>query len=167
MTTSQQRRDLIDRIAALPERLAAVVAELDDAALDAHGAGDPWTVRQVTHHVADSHINAFIRMKLILTEQYPTLRPYDQDAWAELPDTSSMPVEASLGLLRGLHARWVWLLEALGEADWDRAGLHPENGDVTLDGMLKYYAQHGEDHIAQVERILAANDPRSRAKAVH
>ena len=155
MPTPQQRRQMIVRIAALPELLAAAVATLDDRALDAHGGGDPWTARQVTHHVADSHMNAFIRMKLILTEQHAALRPYDQDAWVTLPDTSSMPVEASLTLLRGLHARWVRLLEALGDDDWSKPGLHPENGEVTLDSMLDYYAQHGEDHIAQIRRILA------------
>lgn len=157
MPTSQQRQQMIDRIAAFPANLAAVVATLDDRALDAHGAGDPWTVRQVTHHVADSHMNAFIRMKLILTEQNAALRPYDQDAWVELPDTAAMPIEDGLALLRGLHARWVRLLESLDDDAWSRAGWHPDNGEVTLDSMLEYYAQHGEDHIAQIERIRAGS----------
>ena len=155
MPTPEQRRRLIASIAGLPDALAAAVATLDDSALDAHSADDAWTARQVTHHVADSHMNAFIRMKLMLTEAHPTLRPYDQDAWTELPDTAAMPVDASLALLRGLHARWVRLLESLDEQDWSRSGYHPENGEVTIDSMLETYAHHGEDHIAQIERILA------------
>ncbi len=153
MPTPEQRRRLIASIAALPDTLAAAVATLDDSELDAHSPDDPWTARQVTHHVADSHMNAFIRMKLILTESHPTLRPYDQDAWVELPDTAAMPVDASLALLRGLHARWVRLLESLDEQDWSRSAYHPENGEVTIDSMLETYAHHGEDHIAQLERI--------------
>jgi hypothetical protein len=155
MATPAERKERIARIAALPDALAAFVAGLNDAQLDALGDDDPWTVRQVTHHVADSHMNAFIRMKLMLTEQHPTLRPYDQDAWALLPDTRTMPVDATLALLRGLHARWVRLLESLGDDDWSRGAYHPENGEVTLDGILATYAQHGEDHVAQIKRILA------------
>ena len=153
MTSPADRRRLIASIAALPDALAAVVAGLGDAELDARVADDPWTVRQVTHHVADSHINAFIRMKLMLTEPHPTLKPYDQDAWAQLADTQSAPVDATLALLRGLHARWVRLLESLGEGDWSRGAHHPENGEVTLDGMLATYARHGEEHVEQIRRI--------------
>jgi hypothetical protein len=156
MTTPSERRDRIARIAALPGALAAVVAELSDADLDARVAADPWTIRQVTHHIADSHMNAFIRMKLMLTEQHPTLKPYDQDAWAQLADTAAMPVDATLALLGGLHARWVRLLESLGEADWARGADHPENGEVTLEGMLVIYSDHGEEHVAQIGRIRAA-----------
>lgn len=153
MTTKEQRARDIARIAALPEALAAAVAGLSDAQLDQPADDDPWTVRQVVHHVADSHMNAFIRMKLMLTEQHPTLKPYDQDAWALLADTRSTPVDATLALLRGLHARWVGLLESLREADWARSAHHPENGTVTIDGMLRTYAQHGEDHVAQIRHI--------------
>ena len=144
----------IAQIAALPGELAAVLAGLD-AALDARTAADPWTIRQVAHHIADSHMNALIRTKLILTEQHPTLRPYDQDAWATLAD-AAMPLDATLTLLRGLHARWVTLLEAIGEGDWARGGFHPENGDVTLADILATYAAHGADHITQIGRIRAA-----------
>jgi hypothetical protein len=154
MTTPEQRRGRIAMIAALPDALAALVARLDDSRLDARG-DDPWTVRQITHHIADSHINAVIRMKLMLTEQHPTLRPYDQDAWVTLADTRAMPVAATLDLLRGLHTRWVTLLESLGDDDWSRGAYHPENGEVTLDDMLATYSQHGEDHIAQIRRLLA------------
>ena len=155
MTTSLERRERIARIAALPGALAAVVAGLSDADLDARVPADPWTIRQVTHHIADSHINAFIRMKLMLTEDHPTLKPYDQDAWARLAD-AAMPVDATLALLGGLHARWVRLLESLGDADWRRGALHPENGEVTLESMLVTYSDHGEEHVAQIGRIRAA-----------
>jgi hypothetical protein len=153
--TATDRAAQIARIAALPGELAAVLAGLDDAALDTRTAADPWTIRQVAHHIADSHMNALIRTKLILTEQHPTLRPYDQDAWATLPD-AAMPLDATLALLRGLHARWVALLGAIGEDDWARGGFHPENGDVTLGDILATYAAHGADHIAQIGRIRAA-----------
>jgi hypothetical protein len=155
MTTSSERQERIARIAALPDALAAVVAGMSDAELDARVDADPWTIRQVTHHIADSHINAFIRMKLMLTEAHPTLKPYDQDAWAQLAD-AAMPVDATLALLRGLHARWVRLLESLGDAEWARSALHPENGEVTIDGMLVTYSDHGEEHVAQIGRIRAA-----------
>jgi hypothetical protein len=155
MTTSSERQERIARIAALPDALAAVVAGMSDAELDARVDADPWTIRQVTHHIADSHINAFIRMKLMLTEAHPTLKPYDQDAWAQLAD-AAMPVDATLALLRGLHARWVRLLESLGDAEWARGALHPENGEVTIDGMLVTYSDHGEEHVAQIGRIRAA-----------
>ena len=153
MTTPEQRAADIAPIAALPEALAAAVAGLSDAQLDRPADDDPWTVRQVVHHVADSHMNAFIRMKLMLTEQHPTLKPYDQDAWALLADTRSTPVDATLVLLRGLHARWVTLLESLREEDWGRSAHHPESGTVTIDGMLRTYAQHGKDHVAQIRHI--------------
>jgi hypothetical protein len=153
MPTPAERRERIARIAALPDALAAAVASLSDAQLDARSGDDPWTVRQVTHHIADSHMNAFIRMKLMLTETHPTLRPYDQDAWVQLADTAAMPIDATLTLLRGLHARWVRLLESLADDDWARSAHHPESGTVTLDSMLETYAQHGDDHVAQIQRI--------------
>jgi hypothetical protein len=155
MATSEQRRERIARIAALPEALAAVVNGLGDAELDARAAADPWTVRQVTHHIADSHVNAYIRMKLMLTEAHPTIKPYDQEAWAGLAD-SALPVDATLSLLRGLHARWIELFEALDESDWNRTAYHPENGDITLDWLLDTYARHGQEHLDQIQRIRQA-----------
>src|SRR3712207_5845487 len=121
MTTPDHRRERIAKIASLPDALAAVVGGLSEAELDARAPHDPWTVRQVTPHVADSHINAFIRMKLMLTGRHPTLKPYDPDAWAGLAD-AALPVDATLALLRGLHARWVALFEALDESGWAQIG---------------------------------------------
>ncbi|MEN9936182.1 MAG: hypothetical protein RLZZ387_2761 [Chloroflexota bacterium] len=155
--SSDTRRARIDRLAALPDELAALLSSMVDAQLDAPAPGDPWTVRQVAHHIADSHMNAFVRTKLILTEDHPTLKPYDQDAWALLPDSKAMPVESSLAILRGVHARWVRLFEALSDEEWGRTAHHPENGTVTLEGMLASYAQHSDDHLAQMRRILAGD----------
>jgi hypothetical protein len=154
--STDTRSERVARLAALPDELAATLGRLSEAQLDAPAEGDPWTVRQVAHHIADSHMNAFIRTKLILTEDHPTLKPYDQDAWALLPDTAAMPVDASLAILRGVHARWVALFESLGADDWRRSGFHPENGDVTLEQILESYARHSDDHLEQMRRILAA-----------
>jgi hypothetical protein len=159
MFPSTDRQRLLDQIRALPDALAAAVTTLSEPQLDAHTPADPWTIRQVTHHVADSHLNAFVRIKLMLTEEHPTLKPYDQDAWAELADTVTMPVSASLEVLRGLHARWVALFESLPETAWTRSAYHPEQGTVTVGGMLATYAQHGADHLAQIARIRAALPP--------
>lgn len=150
------RAGRIARLAALPDELAALLAELDPSRLDQSVEADPWTVRQIAHHVADSHMNAFIRTKLILTESRPTLKPYDQDAWALLPDTVSMPLDASLAILRGVHARWVAVFESLGADDWARSGMHPEYGEMSLDDILRSYAKHSDDHIDQMRRVLAA-----------
>lgn len=158
--TQTDRAAQIAAIAALPDELAATLAGLDEAALDARVAADPWTIRQITHHIADSHINALTRMKLVLTEDHPTVRPYDQDAWATLAD-AAMHVDATLLLLRGLHARWTTLLESLDDDAWERGGLHPENGEITLGSLLATYAQHGADHIAQIGRIREALDHNS------
>lgn len=156
MTNADDRRRLIAQVAELPAALAARIAGLSDAQLDTLSPADPWTVRQITHHIADSHMNAFIRTRLALTEEHPTLRPYDQDAWALLADTRGAPVEATLALLRGLHARWVLLFESLDDAAWARGAYHPESGPLTVADLLASYAQHGADHLAQIDRIRAA-----------
>jgi hypothetical protein len=155
MSTPAERQERIARIAALPDALAAIVAALSDAELDARTDANPWTVRQVTHHIADSHLNAFIRLKLMLTEDHPTIKPYDQEAWAQLAD-AALPVGTTLALLRGLHARWVRLFESLGPDDWARTAYHPENGEVTVEWLLDTYARHGQDHLDQIQRIRQA-----------
>ena len=153
---TEQRRALIDRIAQLPASLESVVRDLSPAELTTHHLPGEWSVAQNVHHVADSHMNSFIRCKLIATEDHPTLRPYDQDRWAALPDTDNPAIALSLQLLRGLHARWVIFFESLSDADWVRAGLHPDIGIVTLEDQLRSYAAHGEGHIDQIQRTLAA-----------
>ena len=156
MGTQEQRREYIDKIRNLPGQLRELVHDLSDEQLTTPYLDGEWTVAQNIHHVADSHMNSYIRVKLILTEEYPTLRPYDQDAWAELVDADSATLETSLMLLTGLHRRWVTLFESLGEAEWRRAGLHPEVGEMTIDDILESYAAHGEAHIDQIQRTLAA-----------
>jgi hypothetical protein len=156
MYTEIQRRELIEQIRELPARLRERVGGLTDAQLTTHFQASEWTVAQNVHHLADSHMNSFIRMRLILTENRPTLKPYDQDQWAELADSGTSVLEESLGILEGLHRRWVRLFESLDAAAWQRSGLHPENGEVTIEDILRIYAAHGQGHIDQIGRALAA-----------
>jgi hypothetical protein len=156
MFTEAQRREMIDEIRNLPARLRERVSGLTDAQLTTHFQADEWTVAQNVHHLADSHMNSFVRIRLILTEDHPTLKPYDQDRWAELADSGTAALEESLCILDGLHRRWVRLFESLDEPAWQRAGLHPENGEVTIEDMLQTYAAHGQGHLDQISRALAA-----------
>jgi DinB superfamily len=156
MLNEAQRRELIEEIRMLPERLRERVSGLTDAQLTTHFQAGEWTVAQNVHHLADSHMNSFIRIRLILTEERPMLKPYDQDRWADLADSGTAALEESLSILDGLHRRWVRLFESLNEAAWLRSGLHPENGEVTVEDMLRIYAAHGQGHIDQISRALAA-----------
>ncbi|MDQ3138534.1 MAG: putative metal-dependent hydrolase [Gemmatimonadota bacterium] len=149
--TSARRAGCVARIAAAPGRLRAAVSGLDDARLDTPYRPGGWTVRQVIHHVPDSHLNAYTRIRLALTEDTPTIKPYEEARWAELPDARTLPVEVSLTLLDALHARWVALLGCLGAADGARRFRHPEHGRLmTVDELLAMYAWHGEHHAAHV-----------------
>ena len=152
--TPEERLDCIARIAATPANLRLSVAGLTDAQLDTPYRDGGWTVRQVVHHVPDSHLNAYTRFRLALTEPTPTIRPYFEHLWAELPDARGAPIESSLALLEALHRRWLLLLRSLGPADWDRKYLHPEHGrEWTLDEVLAMYAWHGDHHTAHVTRL--------------
>jgi hypothetical protein len=141
---------LIQDIADAPARFRAAVRGLDDSQLDTPYRPGGWTVRQTVHHVGDSHMNSFIRFRLGLTETEPTIRPYDQALWAELPDMRTVPVEVSLQLIEALHTRWVTMLRALAPADFARAFRHPELGLVRLDTNLALYAWHGKHHAAHI-----------------
>ena len=147
------RRDLIEQIADTPRALRAAVAGLDDRQLDTPYRPEGWTVRQVVHHVPDSHMNAYVRFKLALTEENPTIKPYDEAAWARVADTARTPVDVSLALLDALHARWVVLLRSLADADYTRTLVHPERGPITLDWLLQLYAWHGRHHTAHVTEL--------------
>jgi hypothetical protein len=147
---SDERRRKIEQIRALPALLEQAVKGLSDVQLDTPYREGGWTARQVVHHVADSHMNAVIRMKLILTEDHPTVKPYDQDAWAGLPDSTGLPVDVSLQIIKGLHTRWMRLLESVGDGDWQKGGHHPESGTLTLDSILDIYSAHGERHVGQI-----------------
>lgn len=136
----------------LPENLQAAVAGLSEEQLEAPYREGGWTVRQVVHHLADSHANSYVRFKLALTEDWPTIKPYDEAAWASLAD-SRMPLEPSLAFIAGLHARWVDLLESLSEADFERGFNHPERGRQTLANALALYAWHAQHHTAHITRL--------------
>lgn len=143
----------IDDLAALPGSLEAALVGWDESKLDTPYRPDGWTVRQLVHHVADSHMNAFIRFRLALTEETPVVKTYQQDRWAELPDCTSAPAEVSLRLVRALHERWVALLRALPIEDFDRSMQHPEWGTITLGFLLQIYAWHGRHHVAHIEGL--------------
>ncbi len=148
-----QRASLINEIEQAPAALRAAVKGLTPEQIDTPYREGGWTVRQVTHHVPDSHMNAYVRFKLALTEDEPTIKPYAEDRWAQLTDTQSTPVEVSLALLESLHSRWVNLLRSLGPEDWKRTFRHPELGLVSLEKNLALYSWHGRHHVAHVSEL--------------
>jgi hypothetical protein len=157
MHTAEERVEMIGRLEKLPGMVECAVYGLSDEQLDTPYREGGWTARQVVHHVADSHMNAFIRMKFILTEDEPALKPYDQDVWANLADAAQLPVDGSLSIIRGLHTRWTALLKSLPDSAWERSGYHPERGAVTIDRLLEIYAGHGEKHVAQIMGLRQKN----------
>jgi hypothetical protein len=151
-----RRQQWIEEIAATPAHLRAAVDRLSATQLDTPYRTGGWTVRQVVHHVPDSHLNAYLRVKLALTENEPTIKPYDEAVWAELSDSRAGPIEVSLAFLEGLHQRWVLLLRTLREPDFDRRFIHPEHGRaIGLDEQLATYAWHGRHHVAQITSLRA------------
>lgn len=144
---------LIDQIADLPSRVRAAVEGLSEEQLETPYREGGWTVRQVVHHLPDSHVNAYVRTRLALTEDEPTIKPYEEARWAELPDARTGPVELSLTLLDGLHHRWVLLLRSLDSAQFDRTIRHPELGVMKLDTLVGLYAWHGRHHLAHITGV--------------
>ena len=155
--SADERRAAIDDIAAAPAKLRAAVRGLSESQLETPYRPDGWTVRQVVHHVPESHLNAYTRFKLALTEDTPTIKPYDEDAWAKTADVRSTPIEISLVLLESLHDRWVRLLESVSVAEFDRTLNHPENGVMSLHQMLAMYQWHGKHHVAHVTALRERN----------
>jgi hypothetical protein len=151
--TDAERSAFIQQITEAPAKFRAAVKGLNDKQLDTPYRDGGWTVRQVAHHVPDSHMNAYIRFKLGLTENHPTVKPYDQEVWANLIDGKTGPVETSLVLLESVHARWVTLLKSLKPADFARTVNHPENGVMTLDAIVHHYAWHGRHHTAHITSL--------------
>jgi hypothetical protein len=149
------RRGLIESLARLPAELRAAAAGLTEEQLSTPYRPAGWTPRQVVHHVADSHLNGYTRLKFALTEHEPTIKPYNEAAWAELPDMRAVPVEVSLTLLDALHARWVGLWRALTPEDYGRTLNHPEMGVMNLATMLRLYEWHGRHHTAHVTGLRA------------
>ena len=156
-TTPEQREELLNQIEQAPNRLRAAVNGLSDQQLDTPYRPEGWSVRQVAHHVPDSHLNAYVRYKLALTEDEPTIKPYAEDRWARLADTQATPVEVSLAMLDSLHDRWVRLLRSLQPEDWKRAFRHPELGLVSLEKNLALYAWHGRHHAAHITSLRERN----------
>ena len=151
--TDAARQQYIEEIAATPTHLRAAVDGLSDDQLDTPYRPDGWTVRQVVHHLPDSHLNAYVRCKWALTEDDPPIKTYDEKAWAELVEARTAPIDLSLALLDALHARWVLFLRALPEADFAQAVQHPEWGRVNLDMFLALYAWHGRHHVAHITSL--------------
>lgn len=152
--SAERRQADVEAIAALPALLRDVVRDFADEQFDTPYRPGGWTVRQVVHHLPDCHLNAYVRCKLALTEAEPTIRPYDEAAWAELADSRDTPVEVSLTLLEALHARWTTLLRSLGAGDFERTFVHPEiEGARSLDWLVGMYAWHGRHHLAHVTSL--------------
>ena len=152
--TPERRQGWITDVADAPGLLRSAVQGLSDAQFDTPYRDGGWTLRQVVHHVPDSHLNAYVRFKLALTEDNPTIRPYQEARWAELPDTRITNIGVSLMLLEALHRRWVNLLRSMDEADWSRTVFHPEHQkSFALDGLLAMYAWHGKHHTAHITAL--------------
>ena len=147
------RQNLIRQIAETPAKLREAVKGLTEEQLDTPYRPGVWTVRQVVHHIPDSHMNAYVRMKLGITEHEPTIKPYKESLWAELVDAKSSPVDPSLMLLESLHQRWVAFLRSMATADFARAINHPENGLMKLDRIVQLYAWHGRHHVAHITSL--------------
>lgn len=153
--TPEQKQTFLDEVAQAPAKLRAAVKGLSEAQLDTPYRDGGWTVRQVVHHVPDSHMNAYVRFKLALTEEEPTIKPYAEERWAELADTQATPVEVSFTLLDSLHDRWTRLLRSLDEKAWKRSFRHPDLGPMTLEKALALYAWHGKHHVAHITALRA------------
>ncbi|HUQ19631.1 MAG TPA: putative metal-dependent hydrolase [Gemmatimonadaceae bacterium] len=154
MFNHEQRQSKIAQIRALPPIIRSAVSGLNDNQLDTPYRDGGWTPRQVVHHVADSHMNAYLRFRWLVTEENPTIKTYDQDLWAALPD-STLPLDSSMKIIDGLHERWAAFLTSLPEEAWSRNGIHPEHGEVTLDDLLEIYSGHGAHHAGQITDLRA------------
>lgn len=151
--TPDERRDSIDAIAQTPDRLKAAIAGLSPEQLDTPYRPGGWSVRQLIHHLPDSHMNSYVRFKLALTEDEPTIKAYDEALWAKLNDSQETPIDVSVALLEALHARWVILLCGMRPDDFARRLKHPERGAMTLDDVLTTYSWHGKHHVAHITSL--------------
>ena len=153
--SSTERASAIAKIEATPAQLRRALEGVSERELDSTYREGGWTLRQVVHHLADSHVNSYARFRLAVTEDHPTIKTYDEQKWAELDDARSMPADVSLRLLDALHERWVKLLRSLQASDFDRTVNHPEYGTMTVDQLLAMYAWHGEHHIAHITSVTS------------
>jgi uncharacterized damage-inducible protein DinB len=150
---ADERRRLIDSLASTPAQMRSAVEALSEAQLDTPYRDQGWTVRQVVHHVPDSHLNAYIRFKWGLTEDVPLIKTYDEKAWSNLPDAQTAPAGISLDLLSAVHARWDLVLKSMADSDFTRTIRHPEWGEITLATMLRLYEWHGRHHVAHINGV--------------
>jgi hypothetical protein len=155
--TAEQKAEFLAAVSQTPANLRSAVAGLSEQQLDTPYRPEGWTVRQVIHHVPDSHMNAYVRFKLALTEDEPTIKLYAEDRWAVLADSQTTPTEVSLMLLESLHTRWMRLLGSLSAADWKRTFRHPELGVMSLERTLALYAWHGRHHVAHITSLRERN----------
>ena len=156
--TPEMRAQFIKTIEQLPPNLKDAVENLSSAQFDTAYRPAGWTVRQVVHHIADSHLNSFCRFKFGLSEDEPTIKPYDEASWAEMADSKDAPVELSLNIIDGLHARWTRLLKAMSDADFAKKVKHPEHGAMTLDSLLALYDWHSRHHTAHITKLRERNN---------
>jgi uncharacterized damage-inducible protein DinB len=153
LLSNDQKKAFLDDVEQTPAKLRAAVAGLSEKQLDTPYRPEGWTVRQVVHHVPDSHLNSYVRFKLALTEDEPTIKTYAEDRWAELADTKATPIEVSLTMLDSLHDRWMRLLRSLTAEEWKRTFRHPDLGPMTLEKTLALYAWHGRHHVAHITEL--------------
>lgn len=151
--TERERKDCLEKIRTTPQLLREAIQGLSEAQLNTPYRPDGWTVRQVVHHVPDSHINSYVRFRWAMTEPSPTIKAYEEQHWAELPDGKNAPINISLDLLEVLHKRWMLLLDSMTETDFAKILVHPVSGELTLDEMLQIYAWHGPHHIAHITEL--------------
>lgn len=152
---TSERAELIANIKSFPQRLTTVVMELNEEQIDTQYRPEGWTVRQVVHHAADSHINSYIRFRWALTEDTPTIKAYNETEWAELPDAKNAPIKFSLNLLKSVHARWTLLMERMSEKEFGRELSHPEwKNNLSLDDMLQLYSWHCAHHLAHITSLM-------------
>ena len=153
VTTDGQRLQCIQDITNAPQRLRAAVQGLNEQQLDTPYRPEGWTVRQVVHHVPDSHLNAYVRFKLAMTEHEPKIKTYEEGLWAQLPDARTAPIEMSLMLLDSLHQRWVNFLHTISHGDLQKNFVHPERGLMSLEYLLRLYSWHGKHHVAHITSL--------------
>ncbi len=156
MASSEERRERIQKVLRFPAELKSAVEGLTEEQLSTPGGEGEWSIGQVVHHVADAHMNLLVRIKLALTEENPILKPYDQEKWALLADTTQLPLAPSMSILEGVHERLGALLKSLPEEAWSRTGMHLEAGELTVDQLVATLAGHGETHLGQIAGIKAA-----------
>jgi uncharacterized damage-inducible protein DinB len=156
--TNELRKQFIQTISELPQKLRDAVNDLNEEQLETQYRPEGWTIKQVVHHIADSHSNSLIRFKLALTEDIPPIKPYMEDRWAELADAKHAPIDLSLSLIDGLHARWTLVLQNMSAEDFERKLFHPEHGEVDLNYMLSLYDWHCRHHLAHITKLKERNN---------